>query len=62
MTKKVAHKNRQTCQHLLPWSEGSFRCMICLYEGVPGAQDGGWGHVGAPGASVVGHKGPGPSP
>ena len=25
---------------------GSFRCMICLYEGVPGAQDGGYPTVG----------------
>ena len=30
--------------------------------GVPGAQDGDWGHVGAPGAGIVGHKGPGLSP
>ena len=31
-------------------------------KGVPGAQDGDWGHVGAPGAGVVSHRGPGASP
>ena len=31
-------------------------------EGVAGAQDGDWGHVGAQGAGVVSHRGLGASP
>jgi hypothetical protein len=40
--------------------------IIFMYNmyilGVPEAQDGDWGHVGVPGAGVVGHRRPGPSP
>ena len=38
-----------------------FMCNMSLLGG-PGAQDSDWGHVGVPGAGVVGHRGQGPTP
>ena len=44
----------------LTW--GSFLCVICLFEVVPGARDAADGHVFVADVSVVGDGGPGPSP
>ena len=38
-----------------------FMCNMSIF-GVPGVQDSDWGHIGVPGAVVVGAGGPGPSP
>ena len=46
MTKKVAHKKQTDLSASSAMVRGSFICMMCLYEGVPGPQDGGYPAVG----------------
>ena len=44
----------------LTW--GSFLCILCLNEVVPGVRDGGDGDVFVAGVGVVVRRGPGPPP
>ena len=49
-------------QSKIPGCPGNFPLVYNMsIKGVPGAQDGDWGHVGVSGTGVVGHIGLGPS-